>query len=243
MLLCPYATLSALINHNQTLVNVRLQWADPERSNQASWFDLTVGQINKKKSAGLAMELVATRDIQEGEEIFLDYGNDWENAWNKHVEEWEPVEGAESYRSGDQLRIQEVKLKTVFEQMESPYPSNVRLLVDEAVVGSNQWKVAWKRGKLDAFFKKQDKYRYPCDILRREEEDDGTIWYTGIALYEENQDDGTVKWNPRWFTRAPREAFFFQDQPYTTDMHLPNAFRYPIGIPDELLPEMWKNSP
>ena len=29
-------------------------------------------------------------------------------------------------------------------------------------------------------------------------------------------------------------------EPYTSDIHLPGAFRYPIGIPDDIFPENWK---
>jgi hypothetical protein len=32
------------------------------------------------------------RDIQEGEEVLVDYGKEWEEAWNEHVKTWKPVE-------------------------------------------------------------------------------------------------------------------------------------------------------
>jgi len=34
---------------------------------------------------GLSFEYVALRDIEEGEEIFMDYGEEWEDAWEQHV--------------------------------------------------------------------------------------------------------------------------------------------------------------
>jgi hypothetical protein len=41
---------------------------------------------------------------------------------------------------------------------------------------------------------------------------------------------------------APRDAFVFVDKPYKSDMHLPNAFRHEIMIPDEIFPDKWKNA-
>ncbi|OEU11016.1 hypothetical protein FRACYDRAFT_246118 [Fragilariopsis cylindrus CCMP1102] len=36
----------------------------------------------------LSMEIIALRDIKPGEEIFIDYGKEWENAWLEHVKTW-----------------------------------------------------------------------------------------------------------------------------------------------------------
>ena len=240
MLLCPYATLTALINHNQTQANVYLRWADPERSNHnPEWLNKTPGALAKYSHASLAMELVAMRDISPGEEVFLDYGQDWEDAWNQHVGQWQPVVGAQNHMTGDQLYESEDVLRTAFEQIENPYPPNVRLRIDESVVGTNRWKAHWRKGTLKGYFRDQDKYRYRCDILRRTEDAQGNTLYTGIVLYKDDDDES--KYNPKHFYNVPKEAFSFADEPYTSDMHLPNAFRQPMGIPDDLLPEAWKN--
>ena len=34
------------------------------------------------------MELVAIKDIKKGDEVFIDYGKEWEQAWNAHVKDW-----------------------------------------------------------------------------------------------------------------------------------------------------------
>ena len=34
------------------------------------------------------MDFVATRDIQPDEEILIDYGIEWEKAWDEHVTAW-----------------------------------------------------------------------------------------------------------------------------------------------------------
>lgn len=43
---------------------------------------------HKQQHRMLSMEIVASRDILEGEEIFIDYGEKWEEAWLEHVRNW-----------------------------------------------------------------------------------------------------------------------------------------------------------
>ena len=48
--------------------------------------DLTPTELSEYRDINLVMELYALRDIaQEGEEVFIDYGPDWEAAWNEHM--------------------------------------------------------------------------------------------------------------------------------------------------------------
>ena len=49
-----------------------------------------------KQHLGLLMEIVSIKDITEGKEVYIDYGKDWQEAWDKHVVEWE-----ESVKEGD----------------------------------------------------------------------------------------------------------------------------------------------
>jgi SET domain-containing protein len=42
-------------------------------------------------------EFVALRDIQEGEEILINYGQEWQDAWDAHVAKWTPPKYSESY--------------------------------------------------------------------------------------------------------------------------------------------------
>jgi len=45
-------------------------------------------EVARKHGMGLMVDLVALRDIKEGEEILIDYGKDWDDAWKKHEELW-----------------------------------------------------------------------------------------------------------------------------------------------------------
>lgn len=72
LLLCPYGPIVNHVNHNQTLVNVRIQWADPARGNQMTHLleePLETGLEKDSKTAKLAFEMIALRDIAENEEV------------------------------------------------------------------------------------------------------------------------------------------------------------------------------
>ena len=74
---------------------------------------------------------------------------------------------------------------------------------------------------------------YPCIITERDD-DDST--YVVIIAYESKGEmyEQRVK-------GVPRQGINFYDNVYTTDLHLLDTFRHPLGIPDAILPDKWKN--
>ncbi len=73
----------------------------------------------------LSIDFIATRDIQPGKELFIDYGQEWEDVWNTYVNEWKPPEGSHNY-SGVELQSDlSLPLKTSLEQQTEPYSENV----------------------------------------------------------------------------------------------------------------------
>ena len=71
----------------------------------------------------LLLDVVATKDIQPGEEVFLDYGDEWEEAWNNHVKNWIRPPNAKEYKSSAMLNKENI-LRTAEEQKTDPYPDN-----------------------------------------------------------------------------------------------------------------------
>ncbi|KAI2513179.1 hypothetical protein MHU86_1217 [Fragilaria crotonensis] len=241
LLLCPYGTLSSHINHNQTLANVKMVWADPAKSNHhADWLNKTLRELYDTPYAGLAMSLVATREIEANEEIFLDYGDEWEEAWQTHVKSYVPVSGASTYKSAEQLNDEMTVIRTEFELIFHPYPSNVQVYFSLAFsVPRIVWLKYWEQGTLDEFMIKEDEYYGRVEVLRREVDRYGDTWYTVLPL-----DDGSKKklpLKPKIIERVPREAFRFFDNSYTSDMLQRNAFRHDARIPDHLFPDLWRN--
>lgn len=93
LLLCPYSHGTPYINHDGKDPNVKIQWADnDERYHNSSWLNEPVSFFESVWTPKLMLEYVALRDIHEGEEVLVDYGKEWEEAWNGHVRAWEPVE-------------------------------------------------------------------------------------------------------------------------------------------------------
>mmetsp|Transcript_26489 Transcript_26489/g.40975 ORF Transcript_26489/g.40975 Transcript_26489/m.40975 type:complete len:651 (-) Transcript_26489:54-2006(-) len=129
MVLFPYSSTSNFINHSGEHSNARLQWpeSDPTNFHQEGWLAKSVEDILSQKHAGLMLHVVATREIFEGEEVTINYGKTWEDAWEKHLQEWSPPAGDEpgEYVSASDLNVSESRLKTVFEQAANNYPENV----------------------------------------------------------------------------------------------------------------------
>lgn len=242
VLLCPYGVMTAAVNHNQTQANLKMQWGDPKRTGHSpEWFDLPIMSLIKEKRTGLVMELVATRDIQPGEELFLNYGNDWEQAWNKHVKNWNPPakEPFADERTVDKLNADlEKNVKTVYELKNDPYPPGVKLRCELCFQRKAKWKkYMGNHTALMEFVAYQDEHQQDCDLLRRDTVN-GTVLYTAVLI---DDDDNGEESDRTEMVQVPIEAFVFVYKPYASDMHLPNAFRHSIGIPDDIFPEKWMN--
>lgn len=253
MLLCPYAPMGCLVNHNQTRANLKLQWSDPKRSNHVpDYLDMTIDEFAEDRTANLALDFVATRPIAEGEELFLDYGDTWEKAWQDHVRNWN-VQGADEYVSAFMLNKNAsfTPFRTEFEQIEQPYPGNVNLECDSEV---------WNRINQTLFSttlvinhtKAEDHINYwNCDVLRRRTVN-GTDLYTVIVTRpedkkkkkkkaeEEKEKEKKIEKHLK-LDDIPSIAIRFTDRPYTSDMFLKEAFRHSIMVSDDLWPSSWMN--
>ena len=104
VVVCPYGSGINYINHAGTttatngggaqhadnVANVKIQWSKNGTTNHNDdWLVKTPKEmIDYNYTTHLAFDYIAIRDIQEGEELFLDYGNDWENKWNIFQQDW-----------------------------------------------------------------------------------------------------------------------------------------------------------
>jgi len=258
LLFYPYSPGVNLINHSPTNPNVALRWSTSNQHRGKDWVDnWSYDDIEQSQETGLMMEFVALRDIHRGEEITLDYGHEWETAWNDHVRGWYPVAGAEQYTPSYVMDDVVTLLRTEEEQRSHPYPDNIITSCfyrysegkEEAqnIGGSNQNPskretavVPWKmtRGLFEL-----NNLR-PCQVIRREKgvgKDEKQVYYTAVIRnrYGLKREERIPKGETHIVTRIPRMAFRFTDKIYTTDQHLENAFRHFIGIPDDIFPEGW----
>ena len=94
----PYSPMVNLINHYHE-PNVKLVLPPaPTLATSTNSVDVDDRKKRVQKPHQHAMlELVATRPIQKGEELYLDYGRTWEDAWWNHVRTWEPYNPDDHY--------------------------------------------------------------------------------------------------------------------------------------------------
>jgi SET domain len=90
MLFFPYSPTVNYINHAAgPTANVMLRWASSNYTNNLhrdEWFHREPASLQQNETqSGLILELVATRDIAPDEEILLDYGPEWEQAWQHYA--------------------------------------------------------------------------------------------------------------------------------------------------------------
>jgi hypothetical protein len=200
--LCPYGYEINYVNHNQSLANVRLQWtADGIMNQKVELLEQSPAAMIDQPSPGLSMDFVATREIAVGDELFLDYGDDWEQAWQQHVQAFEHPSAEQrrasqaNYISARQWNARHVNaiLRTKSEQAIQPYPNNLQLhCLDEedAVLDSDAAAALWTI----------DNSGSRCDIASRRVDDDGTVFYK-VWLETDEEEDEVVASKPTTTTK------------------------------------------
>eukprot|EP00978_Attheya_sp_CCMP212_P025674 scaffold83052_cov59-Attheya_sp.AAC.1 len=239
LLLLPYAPGVNFINHAHPPheANARIQWSTA--FNETSYlrhmparefYDTPV----EEWKGTLVLEFVATRNIEPGDEIFIDYGDDWVRAWEKHQVEW-PKEKAKGYTSAqvyEEIHGDEQPIRTQEEQKLDPYPPNLRTACyfDDENGGDSEC-------------------LRPCDVMKRYEKgSDGTTMYD-VTVYriesvhenafEHEKPCGNIPKGGIVVNELARQSVVIVDKPYTSDVQLVNAFRYEMGVPDGLYPTQW----
>lgn len=250
VLLLPYGVGIHYLNHNRMRANVRVQWAEGRSFHDPRWLNEPPTAMHSKSSTRLALDYIATRDVSEGDELFLDYGPAWEEAWAKHEDAWtgrrangassSSVESSTDFMNAHEWNKQfgTESLRTEEEAEVDPYPENLQIrchtdLVDERPTTWKKDTMVWEWSLAD--------YGFTCDILHRVISEEDEDFYT-ITLWTKP----TTRWDHRReyelsFDGVPRDAIRFFDEPCSTDMHLPYVFRQPIGLPDELVPDLWRD--
>ena len=250
VLLCPYTSPSAYINHNSGSPNAKIVWAkDSTHNHNPDWLLEDVSFLKRKEMIGLSIDFIATRDIQPGEEVFIDYGPEWEEAWNKHVNKWKPPVDSENYVPAVVFeKDQSATIRTVKEQKYIPYPKNIVFYCHyqyEHGLDEGPWE--WE----DVFMSDQ---LYPCNIIRRNVGTDASgnkqYLYDAVMLTEDDIILDEIQVFTKYvipsgekhiLTRVPRSAIEIKDKMYAKDEYQPNAFRHELMFPDDIFPESWKN--
>eukprot|EP00978_Attheya_sp_CCMP212_P040573 scaffold222682_cov45-Attheya_sp.AAC.1 len=260
------------INHNKKEANAKIRWSTSSIYHDNEWIHRSKEELvsNKENSKPrLGLDFVATRDIRPGEEVYIDYGDAWEQAWERHVQEWRSP--LEAYISARDLNVENppIIVKTIPEErLLGPYPKNVYLgCFYDFSTAKDEHSGEQTRQMFDDFVNASaisdlevevwDTLAYTwietprtysirqnlheCQVLVRDERkrnasttSSAQHLYKVLVIHVNGNDERLVK-------LVPRESIVFLDRPYTSEEHLPNAFRHEIGIPDEIFPTSWND--
>ena len=241
LLLCPYGYLNFYFNHNHKNPNAKVVWADKKRLRHPEWFDMPVSDWGHEFHSGLALEYVALRDIEEGEEVTIDYGIEWESAWQAHVQNFDrPRRG---YRPAFELnKIVDLRIPTAFEPIENQFEGVITFCRDYYFPKDSSFTPYQFDSEED--LDQMADWHYTCRVLMRHDDNNYTVeifhrkrWFGEFDTYERVED------KPEYLLfNVPRDAIFFRDKVYTRDHHQPWAFRHDMRLPDEIFPDIWNDS-
>eukprot|EP00980_Cylindrotheca_fusiformis_P005804 scaffold1223_cov119-Cylindrotheca_fusiformis.AAC.7 len=247
LLLFPLGSLVNLINHSRKGSNAYMTWSKraDKLPNQHQYHDFTVEQMANTNKIVLTMKVVATRDIGPGEEIFLDYGPQWEHAWQEYQQKWElERKGVPHPLKAKDMRdrYKAIPFEIPQTMRRNPYPPNIatacfmsirerpdgKTMFDKTLgVDITEW------ASPAAYEDYQGSNLFIVDILERKNVDHFFYNYTVIAKISETRIEEIAD--------VPHAACTFVDVPYKSDIHLDGAFRHSIGIIDSHFPQKWRD--
>jgi hypothetical protein len=230
MVLCPYGVGVNYINHHQLLSNVKLQWTPNSILNQNDeWLSKSPDDFEDEYKPRLSIDYVATRDIKEGEELFLDYGDEFEEAWEEFLEDWQPL-GGQSAAHWNFVNGEE-PLRSKKEQDWRPYPPNLELRCHPSVFFGDYIDLQQEDDEEELWPNHEKGRALVCEVHSWNIDEDDT--YT-VHVFHPEYDQAITR------RHVARSMIQMVDRAYTTDWHRRDAFRHWISLPDELVPEAWR---
>ena len=252
LLFYPYGMGVNMINHRPSYAgaNAKIVWS------KAPYFDagirdLTVDELVKKYGAvlPLGIDIVATTDIAADEEIFIDYGEEWEQAMHKHEMEWAytailPKEAWQIAieREGEPFLSAPEMADGEKEGSEESLPEGVTTACHAfGTFNEDEDNLPKEGGLLTLEFnaKKTERNGHNfsmCEIIGRISREDSSYLYTVkmLKMSEFNDKDVIIR-------SVPHSNIRYVDKPYTSALHRRTSFRHPIMLPDRIFPLSWRN--
>ena len=266
-LLCPIGSGTSFINHSPT-PNAAIRWSTHKSTalHKEEWLNMTVEQMGKNLDIGLMIEYFTLRDIEPDEEVTINYGLDWEKAWDQHVRKWQPPATDEDYYSAEDLNgdPDTEMIMTIEEQQEFPYPSSVVTSCFYEHVNTDgfhddsgayadplEYDVIIKQFEPFADDRLDFMFLRPCVILSRDEitdtehgEEEEVSYEYVVQILNSDHIHDTQKipdYEVLIVQGLPRDSIIFTDFAYSSDTHLTNSFRQEMIMSDGLFPNSWRN--
>lgn len=179
-------------------------------------------------------------------QIFIDYGMNWESSWISHVNSWKAPPSSKDGKilySPVSTFIANKDIRTIEEIKTNPYPENVQLLC---------YKGRYKKSKTQDLNEEKEDIEItdaqrafhayndildepdnlvPCEVI--EQSNSGETFIVRLLQIENNRNILVRNY--------PRMSIVITMKPYTSDQHLGKSFRHFIEISDDIFPDKWKN--
>jgi hypothetical protein len=207
----------------------------------------------------IVIDVVATRDILADEEIFIDYGVEWESAWQNHLASWKsPCIGTNGTSSLMVRRMNDAKFDPGHHKWSDDHFTVCRKKSGEPV----EWIHLIQEGDLVPLdthetimtsfydiefdhkgfaYSRNKSDRLPCVILDSDAKDETfDVAYFEISLTSRIPEFHSAR--VLQIRRGlPANDLEFINRPFRSDMHWKGAFRHAIKIPDEIFPTQWRD--
>ena len=230
LLLCPYGLLTSQINHSKQ-PNTKIEWTQNVR--HAEWMEMPLRHWASTKHSGISFDFVALRDIQEDEEILIDYGDEWEQAWQHHVQNYDPPRP--NYIPAYELnRMETLRIRTMAEES---YETDGLGLYCRATYVEVYGLEAEEADEFDD----HEEAIYPCRVRRRMNDNSYLAELFDRKYSESVGGEIAIDTPSQILLDVPRDAFYFRDILYQREHHQTWSFRHDMRIPDSMFPEIWKN--
>ena len=251
VMLFPLAPGVNFINHQDDAdkVNAYIRWSTKLGNNDEikAMPVMELLEVAEGDEGALVLEFVALRDLQPGDEVFIDYGKDWVEAWEKHVREWKGWNDSSWVSAAKYVAVQHERgmsatdlIRTEKEQETKPYPENLRtacyFVYEKSEEESTGNVVPWHSGENLECLR-------PCDVKLREGDPEKVPSFTAVVHSIENifepEECGRMPKGGVTVSGIPPDAIAIVDKPYSTDEFMHGAFRHEIGVPNRLYPQNW----
>ncbi|CAB9512428.1 Guanylate cyclase [Seminavis robusta] len=249
ILLLPIGSYVSMINHAPAgKANAYITWSRHKHvTNDHGLHDLSIEQLAERNKVGIVMVVQALRDIEVGEEIFIDYGKEWEAAWKEHMAQWnKDYEQDKTWQlTADDMKMQykEKPFEADLTDGINPYPPSVATTCFLRTEDLPDGRPRRNPDGLEIFLYAEDLSHdeitgadmYVCDVISRTDKlTDGDLYnYTVLAKIS---DDDIVQ-----VENVPHGSITFVDQPYQGDIHNTGGFRHYISLRDGDFPQAWRN--
>lgn len=248
LLMVPTSPMVNLINHAST-PNAYIQWSAHDHVgfdhgiHDIPFHEWNLAEVDPQ----IVFLLIADRDIEEGEEIFIDYGPSWTNAWEEHLgrfQEYLNVAGDVWPRRSEDARV-EFKNKpypTDLKKKQIPYPpsSFTACFLDTDIVPDGEPKENAAGQEIFQWIGPTNYEDFAgqnlmvCDLQSSQGDEKSGYTYSVLTRFKGSTDIVEVK-------GVPHSAIILLEKPYMSDMHSFGAFRHWIEIPDDMFPQAWRD--